>query len=99
MSLRTILLASLLLLAPALPGCLFSNVQFPLDRDLDATRLGTKVGKSSLRGYLWAVAVGDAGTQAAAEDGGITVIRHADQEIFSVLFGLYFRQTTVLYGD
>ena len=99
MSVRPVVLATLLLLAASLPGCLFANIQSPLDRDLDETSLGHKVGRSSWRSYLWAVAVGDAGTQAAAENGDITVIRHADEEIFSVLFGLYYVQTTIVYGD
>ena len=45
------------------------------------------------------VAWGDAGTQAAAQDGGLTVIYHADQQIFSILNGLYFERTTILYGE
>ena len=30
---------------------------------------------------------------------GISTLLHADQKIFSILFGLYSRQTTVVYGD
>lgn len=93
---RAALLAALAVLAP---GCLYAHFQTPMDRDLDQTRLGSKVGRASWRGYLWLCAVGDAGTQAAAQDGGITVIHHADEEVFSVLFGLYFRRTTIVYGD
>lgn len=89
----------LLLLALVLQGCAYSHVQRPLDTDYDNTSLGSKVGRSHIQSVLWLVAWGDAGTKAAAEDGGITVIRHADTESLVILFGLYSRLTTVLYGD
>ena len=81
------------------PGCLVTDIKTPLDTNLDKTELGTKVGKSKLKSVLWLVAWGDAGTEAAAKDGEITVLRHADREIFSILFGLWYTQTTVVYGD
>ena len=39
-----------------------------------------------------------AGERENRVSGGATIL-HADQKIFSVLFGLYSRQTTVVYGD
>ncbi len=80
-------------------GCLYSNVRMPLDKDFDKTTLGNKVGKSEAQSVLWLVAWGDAGTQAAAEDGDIKVINHADSEFLSILFGLYSKRTTILYGE
>ncbi len=80
-------------------GCLYSKVQRPLDRDFNTTELGTKEGRSTNHSILWLVAWGDAGTRAAADNGGISVIRHADQEFMVLLFGLYARYTTVVYGD
>ena len=80
-------------------GCAYVNVKMPLDTNLDQTTLGEKTGEASIRSVLWVVAWGDAGTQKAAENGGITVIRHADQKTFSILFGLYSKVTTVVYGD
>ncbi|MCP4004228.1 MAG: hypothetical protein GY725_08540 [bacterium] len=82
----------------ALPGCYVHTV-LPLDRNLDRTHLGSKIGKASTQGVLWAVVWGDAGTQAAAEAGSLTTINHADQEIFVLLGGVYSRVTTVVYGD
>ena len=87
-----------LLALPLISGC-FVNVKIPLDTDLDRTELGTKVGEASAQGVLWLVLWGDSGTQAAAEQGGITIITHADRQIFSVLFGIYARETTIVYGD
>lgn len=95
-------LGKLLILALPLlaTSCVYSRITVPLDEDIDNTVLGDKVGRSSYESVLWVAAWGDAGTQAAAEEGGISVIHHADQEILSILFGfLYFRQTTILYGE
>lgn len=89
----------LLLTALSLPGCLYTNVTVPLDTDLDRTELGSKVGRSRAHGVMFLVAWGDAGTQAAAEDGQIEVLTHADMERFVILFGLYGRLTTVVYGE
>ena len=80
-------------------SCVYMKVQRPHDKNYDKTELGTKVGKSELKSVLWLFAWGDAGTKAAAEDGGITVLRHADVEYFVILMGLYARITTVVYGD
>lgn len=80
-------------------GCLYTNITAPLDRDLHATELGSKVGKSEAQTVLGLVAWGDAGTQAAAKNGGITTLNHADTEIFSILGFVYARTRTVVYGD
>jgi NADH:ubiquinone oxidoreductase subunit H len=63
------------------------------------TVLGQKVGKAQSQSLMWLVAWGDAGTAAAAKDGSITTVNHMDQEVFSVLFGLYTKTTTVVYGE
>lgn len=80
-------------------GCVYTSIKVPLDTNLEETRLGSKTGESEAQSILWLVSWGDSGTQAAAHNGGITTLMHADQKIFSVLFGLYSRQTTVVYGD
>jgi hypothetical protein len=88
-----------LLMAAFSPGCIYMKVQRPHDKNFDQTELGAKVGKSELKSVLWLFAWGDAGTKAAADDGEITVINHADVEYFTILLGLYGRITTVVYGD
>lgn len=90
------LLAGVLLLTPS---CLYTSVKIPLDTDLNETQLGTLTGESSSESVLWLVAWGDSGIQAAAKAAGITTLLHADQKFFTVLFGLYSRQTTVVYGN
>ena len=94
------LLSALLLSGSlALPGCVYADFKTTLDTDLNSTHLGAKVGESSTRSVLWMVAWGDGGTQAAAENGGIKTINHADMKVFSILWGLYSKVTTVVYGD
>jgi len=80
-------------------GCVYSDVSLPLDTNLEDTRLGDKTGRSESHAVLGLVAWGDASTRAAAEEGGIETIRHADMEAFSVLWIVYSRYTTVVYGD
>ena len=82
-----------------LQGCVYANVVFPLDTDTNETKLGSKVGTASSYSVLWLVAWGDGGTAKAAQNGGMTTVRHLDQEVESILFGLYTRQTTIAYGD
>ena len=88
-----------LLTAVFTPGCIYMKVQRPHDKNFEKTELGTKIGRSQLKSVFWLFAWGDAGTKAAAENGGLTVINHADVEYFTILLGLYGRITTVVYGD
>jgi TRL (tRNA-associated locus)-like protein len=97
MNMRT--LCSLALCLGLFTGCVYMDVKTPLDTDLNRTTLGTKVGVSEAYSVAWLVAWGDAGTAAAAKQGGITEIEHADQETFVILFGLFYRERTVLYGN
>ncbi len=89
----------LVVLVLLLPGCVYTHITTPLDIDLQDTDLGDKTGKSQYQSVLWLVAWGDAGTQAAAQNGGITTLKHADRETMSVLLGLYYRETTIVYGQ
>lgn len=85
--------------AMLMTGCVYSNIKTPLDRDLDKTEMGTKVGEASMYSVLWMVSWGDSSTAAAAKDGSISTVNHMDMQIFSVLFGMYTRTTTIAYGD
>jgi hypothetical protein len=91
----TLLLFSMFLLS----GCMYGKVRYPLDRDVDRTRLGTKVGTASAYSVAWLVSWGDAGTARAAQNGDIRIINHLDGEYFILLGGLYARHTTIAYGD
>lgn len=91
----------LLMLCVAFSGvsCIYTQIKTPLDTDLWGTELGDKTGESSYQSVLWLFAWGDAGSEAAAKDGGIEKLNHYDQEILSILFGLYYKQTTIVYGE
>jgi hypothetical protein len=106
-----ILLALMLLVALLLSGCAFvqapvvpptgwayTNIEAPLDPDFSSTDLGTKTGMSESCCVLGLFAWGDASAQAAAQDGGVQVIKHADYKFFNVL-GVFMRFNTVVYGD
>jgi hypothetical protein len=80
-------------------GCAYTNIQMPLDKDFDKTELGELQGEASTHSVLYLVSWGDSGSKAAADQGNVKLIRHADRKILSVLFGLYTRMTTVVYGD
>jgi hypothetical protein len=96
---KRISLVIILSIGLILCSCAFVNVKTPYDKDIDHTQLGSKTGTAEAHSVLWLFAWGDASYAKAAENGGITVLRSADQEIFLVLFGLYTRWRVVVYGD
>jgi hypothetical protein len=85
--------------ALSLQGCIYLNATYPLDTNMNRTPLGTKTGQASAHSVLWLFAWGDAGTQAAARNGGLTVIHNADDKDLVILGGVYARRTTIVYGD
>ena len=95
---RSIMLCTMLVMF-LLSGCVYSHVLTPYDINLDKTVLGPKQGKASTESVLWLVAWGDGSTSAAAKQGGITTITHMDREVLFVLFGLYSKTTTIVYGE
>ena len=82
-----------------LSGCLYTHVTVPLSTELNKTDLGHKQGESSTYSILWLFAWGDGGAAAAARNGGITVLTHMDRELYAIMFGIYTRTTTIVYGD
>ncbi|MDM8523414.1 TRL domain-containing protein [Desulfococcaceae bacterium HSG8] len=80
-------------------GCAYVDVRSPYDTDLDRTELGSKKGTAQAYSLFWVVAWGDASYATAAKNGNIKVMKHADQEVYQILFGLYTRWNIVVYGD
>lgn len=80
-------------------GCIYTHVTMPLSTELNKTNLGHKQGEASMYSVLWLFAWGDAGAARAAKDGDITVLTHMDRDVLAVLFGVYSRVTTIVYGD
>ena len=96
---KFVLVVVVLLSLSMLCGCLYTNVLTPFDTNLDKTVLGQKKGEASNQSILWLVAWGDASTAAAAKQGGLTTVNHMDREVLFVMFGLYAKTTTIVYGD
>mgnify|MGYP001423448544 CR=1 FL=1 len=96
---RIITIVVTLVLLVFLSGCAYVNTRAPYDETLESTELGSKVGTASNHSVLWLVAWGDGSYAAAAENGDIRVMKHADIEVFSVLFGAYVKRTILVYGD
>ncbi len=94
-----VLIMIVVFVAFILTGCLYSHVTMPLSTELNKTELGHKRGEASMRSVLWLFAWGDAGAAAAAKDGGITTMTHMDRELYVILFGIYTRTATIVYGD
>lgn len=93
------LVAAALVVAFLVTGCLYAHVETPYDTNLDKTVLGQKTGKASMQSVLWLFAWGDASTAAAAKEGGLKVINHMDKEFLNIVFGVYTKSTTIVYGD
>ena len=88
------------MVAPVIPptGIIYSKTTAPLDVDLKETHLGS-VGTSTSHCVLGLVSWGDASTEAAANQGGITTINHADYEFLNIVVGAYQRYRTIVYGQ
>jgi hypothetical protein len=86
--------------APVVPPIagVYTDISAPLDIDFKASKMGLKKGEASSMCVLGLVAVGDASSRKAAENGKIATIHTADYRFFSVL-GIYATYTTVVYGD
>jgi hypothetical protein len=96
---RTVAGVALVLIAIMLSGCLYSHVTVPLSINLNETNVGSKKGEASIYSVLWLFAWGDSGAAAAAKNGDITTMTHMDRELYGILFGIYTRTTTIVYGD
>ena len=80
-------------------GCIYSDIRVPMSRDFRNTRKVEKSGEATTQSVAWLVAWGDAGLQKAAENGGLETLSYADRSFFNLFFGLYMRNTTVVYGN
>lgn len=99
--------AALLLLAAA--GCVvapfrppmgaFTNVRAPLSLEYASTPMqNVKTGAASSYSILGLAAWGDISLAAAARQGGLKTIHHADYDYLNV-FGIYQKTTLLVYGE
>jgi len=91
-------LAIILAVILVFTGC-YVHIKTPYDSNIDETELGSKVGVAHAYSLFWAVSWGDASYAAAAKNGNITVLKHADQETTQILVGLYTHWRVIVYGD
>ena len=85
------------------PGLLYSNYKAPLTVNYDKTKTS---GKSAqvLTYYIWepifgtSYSWGDASTQAAATQAGITKVNYADYEWWTIL-SIFGKFTVTVHGD
>ena len=94
----TLFLCALFILV-SFTGCAYVDTRSPYDKTLNNTEIGSKVGRSHNYSLFWLAVWGDGGYAAAAKDGDISIMKHSDVEVYSLLFGLYVRRTIVVYGD
>ena len=86
--------------APFVPptGVAFTQFGAPLDVDFQNTDMsGMKKGTAETISILGLFATGDASSKAAAENGQISKIVHADYEYFNIL-GIFQKTTVIVYG-
>lgn len=96
---KRIILLLLMAFTLLLSGCFYINVRAPYDRNLNNTDLGSKQGIATMHSVLWLVTWGDGSYAAAAKEGNIRILKHADQEVQSYLFGMYSKRKVIVYGD
>lgn len=88
------------------PGLLYTRVAQPYMRDFNQTPVGGKKCilddhriKDVVTGSGASVEWSESSIQAAARERGIATVTHTDQELFSILFGIYSRKRLIVYGD
>ncbi len=101
---RTLLLIAALglggcAISPApLYGGLYTNITYPSQYGTSQLGPGSKRGTSSATSFLGIIATGDAGVEAASNNGGITTIHTVDQTTTNVL-GLFATYKTTVTGE
>lgn len=86
--------------APVMPPCgsIYANVNAPIMVDYNKTEVAQKSGTATAQSILSMVSWGDASMNAAAQNGGLKTIEHADYHYYNIL-GLYQKFETIAYGN
>lgn len=86
--------------APVMPpgGLFYTNIQAPVDTDVQSNPVGSKTGASSSTSILGLFAYGDASLASAVQNGGLSKVDHVDYEFFNLLF-IYQKFTINAYGE
>lgn len=99
----TLCIMAILMSLFLISGCggVYTKVKTPmptLDMQVNADSQ-ERVGTASAEMFLWFFVTGDCSTATAMKNGGIRKIHHVDTEFHNILFGLYGKFTTVVYGE
>lgn len=87
---------------PTPAGGIVTNVKGPAQNlavATDANADGSMKGESSSCAVLGLFAFGDGSVDKAMKDGGLTKVHHVDHQVFSILWGLYLQNKTIVYGE
>ena len=79
-------------------GNVYTNYTAPLGVELTDTKIGPKTGEAKTTSILGLVAFGDASIQAAAKNGGLKKVYHADYKYFNIL-GIIKETTVIVNGE
>jgi hypothetical protein len=90
------LLAGCQIVAMPVGGAIYGDVEWAMDTPTGA--IGSKTGSSECMSILGLIAVGDASTQAAARNGGITKISTVEHHSTNIL-GIYGKFVTRVTGE
>ena len=87
--------------APIIPpiGILYDDISAPIDIDYDETKIMMRKGEATCISYVGLVSVGDCSTKAAAANGGIQKVHHADYRFQNIIFGIVQKLTVQVYGE
>lgn len=95
------MLSGCMIAAPVIPpqGWVYNDTKSPISTNFKDTPVGTKMGTASASSLLWGlIGFGDCSIHAAARQGGLSRIYHADYEHFNIL-GIYTKTTVFVYGE
>lgn len=88
--------------APVIPptGGIYTLIEAPMDLNSQGGKqIGPLKGEAVCKAIMGIWAVGDAGLEAAARNGGITRINHVDYRYRKVFYGFVTEFTTIAYGE
>jgi hypothetical protein len=87
---------------PTVAGVVYTEVTSPaqyLSVALDKDAQPLKKGEASNMAFLGLFAFGDAGINAAMQNGGIKKVRHVDHTVQHFLYAIFARNKTIVYGE
>jgi hypothetical protein len=87
---------------PTVAGIVYTEVTSPaqyLSVALDKEAQPLRKGEASNMAFLGLFAFGDAGVNAAMQNGGIKKVHHVDHTIQHFLYAIFARNKTIVYGE